>query len=329
MTEQTGSEHSPALLTMDDVRAAARRIRPHVVRTPLLPAGWSAPGHPLWLKAENLQPSGAFKLRGATNAILNLSPGTTGVVTHSSGNHGRALAHAARAAGLPATVVVPDNTPPVKIAAIRELSAQVVVVPPGDRERVAEELRARHGFVLVPPFESPAVIAGQGTVGLEIAEDLPEVATVLVPVSGAGLISGIAVALRALLPEVRIIGVEPADAADAAESLRTGHLVRWSPERTARTVADGLRAPSLGELTWAHVRQLVDDIVQVREDEILAAMRVLATQARLVAEPSGAVAAAAYQAHHASFPHGPVVAVVSGGNVEPSLLARVLTERPS
>jgi threonine dehydratase len=299
------------LIALEDVRAAAERIRGRVVRTPLL----STVDDELLVKPESLQPTGAFKLRGATNAVLRLGPATTGVVTHSSGNHAQALAYAARAAGLPATVVMPADAVPAKIAATRALGASVFLVPPAGRQRAADELAGRHGLTPVPPYDHLDVIAGQGTVGLEIAEDAPDAAVVLVPVGGGGLAAGVAVAVKSLLPRAAVVGVEPELAADAAESLRAGRRIAWDPALTARTAADGVRHAVLGELTWEHLRRHLDAVVTVSEAEIEAAARHLAGRFRLVAEPSGALATAAYRWHRAELPPGRAVAVVSGGNV--------------
>ena len=312
------------LTTIDDIEAAAVRVRNSVVRTPLLPSLWAPAERPLWLKPEQLQPIGAFKLRGAANAIARIpvADRPRGVVAYSSGNHAQAVAYVAKLFGVPATIVVTTNTPQVKVDATRAHGAEVLIVPPADRESAAAQVVAERGGTLVPPFDHPDVIAGQGTIGLEIAEDLPDVELVLVPVSGAGLISGVATAIKARAPKAQVIGVEPALAGDAAESFRAGRLVDWSTEDRARTIADGLRStPS--ELTFAHVRAFVDDIVTVSEDEIRDAMAVLALRSHLVAEPSGAVTTAAYL--NADVPAGRTVAVVSGGNVDPALLVDVLS----
>ncbi len=316
------------MVDIDDVRAAAKRISGLHVRTPLLP--WPLAGSQVWLKPENLQPTGAFKLRGASNAIGALTDAERagGVVTYSSGNHGRAVAWAARHHGVPAVVVMQDTTPAVKVEGVRTLGAEVVLAPAAERESRAEAILAERGGVLVPPFDHPDVIAGQGSVGLEIAEDLPDVDTVLVPVSGGGLISGIAVAIKALHPEARVIAVEPELAADLAEGFAAGRRAAWPHERSGRTIADGLRAPSVGELTWQHIERFIDDVVTVSEEAILETMARLATSARIVAEPSGAVAPAAALAR-AELTTGRTVAIVSGGNVEPSLLSRVLSEYPA
>ncbi|TWE23039.1 threonine dehydratase [Prauserella muralis] len=312
-------------MTIDDIRAAAERVRGTVVRTPLLPSPWAEPGRPLWLKPENLQPIGAFKLRGAHNAIARLDERrrARGVVSYSSGNHAQAVAYAAREAGIPAHIVMPDVTPQVKVDNTRGYGAEVVLVPIADRESAACELAEKLGAVLVPPFDHPDIIAGQGTIGLEIGTDLPEVELVLVPVSGGGLASGIGTAVKALCPAAAVVGVEPELAADARASLRAGALTGWPIEDRARTIADGLRSqPS--ELTFAHLRAVLDDIVTVSEDEIRSAMAVLATRGRIVAEPSGAVGLAAYLHRADELPRGRTVVVVSGGNVDPALLADVL-----
>jgi threonine dehydratase len=297
------------------VRLAASRLAGIAVRTPLRPCEWAAPGRPRWLKPESLQPIGSFKLRGAYNAARGI-PGelrARGLVTHSSGNHAQAVAWVARRLGVPAVVVIPDGAPRVKVEATLALGAEVVRVPAADRATRAAELVAERGGVLLPPYDHAGVIAGQATIGLEIGADLPDVDVVLVPVSGGGLVSGIALALAACCPGAAVIGVEPELAADARASLRAGHRVALSAEATARTSADALRVTCLGELTWAHVRHYVRDIVTVSEAEIRAAVRVLSARARLVAEPAGAVATAAYLFRAAELPPGRTVAVVSGG----------------
>ena len=315
------------LVTIDDVRAAADRIAGRVVRTPLLPFAAAEPGRPLWLKPESLQPVGAFKLRGAFNAILQRldEARSHGVVTHSSGNHARAVAWVARELGLRATIVMPDAAPPVKVDAVRRLGAEVVIVAPKDRDTRAFELAAEHGYVMIPPYDDAAIVAGQGTIGLEIAADLAVLDAVLVPVSGGGLIGGISAAVKALSPGTRVIGVEPELAADAAESFRAGQRVSWAPEQTYRTIADGLRTTSVGEIPWRQIQEYVDDIITVSEEEIRDGVRRLAADARLVAEPSGAVPFAAYL-HHAGEigADGNTVAVVSGGNLAMDTLAGII-----
>lgn len=312
------------LVTIDDIRAAAERIRPHVVRTPLLAAPWGDAERPLWVKPESLQPIGAFKVRGAFNAVAALiESGVTpaAVVAYSSGNHAQAVAYAAAVHGLPAHIVMPEETPNVKVHATREHGARVVLCAAGERETVAARVVAETGGVMIPPFDHPDVIAGQGTIGLEIAEDLPGVRNVLIPVSGGGLASGIGTAIRALCPQATIFGVEPELAADTTEALRVGHRVDWPIEDRNRTIADGLRSqPS--ELTFAHLQQVLDGMITVSDGEIRSAVRELAHRAHLVSEPSGAVALAAYR--QGSTPPGATVTILSGGNIEPHLLAQIL-----
>lgn len=306
------------LVEIDDVAAAAQAIGDTVVGTPLVASPWS---EHLWLKAENLQRTGAFKARGASYAVARVAharPGR-GVVTHSSGNHGQALAYAARAFGMPCTVVMPDQALPHKVRAVRAHGAEVVCVPAAQREAHAQHLAAARGLALVPPYDHRDVIAGQGTVGREIVTQLSEVDVVLVPVGGGGLAAGVATAVAALRPSAKVIGVEPALAADAHESLTVGVLRAWPVAQTYRTVADGLRA-GLSELTLAHLRARLHDIITVTEEEILDTTGAMLHQARLVVEPSGAVAAAAYRHHRHALPAGRTVAVISGGNIDPALL---------
>jgi threonine dehydratase len=306
-------------VTVEDIRGAADRIRDDVVRTPLIPAAWAGP---VWIKAENLQPIGAFKVRGAFNAIGRLDPGVRarGVVAYSSGNHAQAVAYAAARYGVPAHIVMPEETPGIKVAATRRHGAEVILCGAGRREAVAAEVVDRTGGVLVPPFDHPDIIAGQGTLGLEIAEDLPEVDNVFIPVSGGGLASGVGTAIKALCPTATVYGVEPELAGDTAEGLRLGHRVDWSIGDRNRTIADGLRSqPS--ELTFAHLQQVLDHTVCVSEDEIRSAVRELAVHAHLISEPSGAVALAGYLR---AAPAGRTAVVLSGGNIELTLLREIL-----
>ena len=311
------------LVTLDEIIDAADRIASLAVRTPLLASPW--PG--LWLKPEGLQPIGAFKIRGAVTAMSRLDPDvrSRGVLAHSSGNHAQAVAYAARAFGVDAHIVIPDNAPTRKIEATRGLGATVELVPVSQRFSRPAELAAETGKAMIAPFDDRNVISGQGTIGLEIAADLPgDLAYVLVPVSGGGLISGIAAAMAALRPEVKVIGVEPELAGDAADSFRAGERRAWDPADTARTIADGLRTFSVGELPWEHIRTQVHDIITVTEDEIVDATRRLVLDARLVAEPSGAVATAGWLHHRGQLPDGNAVAIVSGANIDPAVLRRVL-----
>jgi threonine dehydratase len=322
----------PDLVSVDEIRAAAVRLDGVALRTPLVPFGAGRATPPrLLVKAESLQPTGAFKLRGAYNAISALPAERRGrgVVAHSSGNHARAVAYAAALLGIPATVVVPSNAPRVKVEAARSLGAQIVTCEPSlaARAAVVDELVARHDYAPIPPFEHRDVIAGQGTVGLEIAADCPDVDLVVCPVGGGGLISGVAAAIAAAKPAARVVGVEPELAADARDSLRHARRVAWAASDTQRTIADALRADQVGELPMQHLLGQVHDIVTVTDDEIKAAMRLLATDARLVAEPGGAVAVAACLFRASELPDASrCVAILSGGNVDPELLASVLGE---
>jgi len=314
------------MVTIEDVRSAAQRIRPHVVRTPLLAARWGDDDRPLWIKPENLQPIGAFKVRGAFNAVGAVRDTATDVVAYSSGNHAQAVAYAAAVFGLRAHIVMPEETPEVKVAATLDLGARVVLSAAGQREIVAQQVLADTGGAMIPPFDHPDVIAGQGTIGLEIAEDLPSVRNVLIPVSGGGLASGIGTALRALCPAANIYGVEPELAADATQSLREGQRVDWSIEARNRTIADGLRSqPS--ELTFTHLQTVLDGMITVSEAEIRSAVRELVYRARLVSEPSGAVALAAYR--QGGTPPGDTVLILSGGNIAPRMLREILAEGES
>jgi threo-3-hydroxy-L-aspartate ammonia-lyase len=314
------------LVSLERIRAAADRIRGVALRTPLL--AWD---ESTWLKPENIQPVGAFKIRGAHAKLTALDEAERqrGVITYSSGNHARAVARSARLLGVRAVIVMPDNAPPVKVAGVEREGAEIVRCGPGSDERrtLAERLAAEHGYAMVPPFDDPEIIAGQGSIGLEIAEDLPEVTSVIVPVGGGGLISGVAAAVKALVPGARVIGVEPDEAADARDSLAAGEIVSWPAERTARTIADGLRVSAVGTLPFAHIRALVDEIVTVSDQEIREAMVLLATRARLVVEPSGAAAMAAHVSGRVSRPGTDTarVVVISGGNVEPAVLAELLS----
>jgi threonine dehydratase len=319
-------------ITIQDIEAARERLRGVARHTPLLPYPRTAPRLPneVWVKPESLQLTGSFKLRGAYNKIasLTLEERARGVITYSSGNHAQGTACAAALLGVRAVVVMPDNAPAVKVEGTRALGAEIVRCGPASDERqaVAERLAAERGLVIVPPYNDPWVMAGQGTVGLEIFDDLPQVDVVLAPVGGGGLISGVATAIKARRPEARVIGIEPALAADAQQSLREGHIVAWDAADTSRTLADGVRTQSLGPLTYAVIRERVDDIVTVSEDDIRAAMRHYARYLKLVVEPTGALTLAALLSGAYAGRGQCVVAVVSGGNVEPSILAAILAE---
>jgi threonine dehydratase len=317
------------LVTLAELRAAQERLRGVAMHTPLV----EVPGEPapLWVKAESLQPIGSFKLRGAFNKIAQLSASerARGVITYSSGNHAQGVAYAARLVGAKAVIVMPSNAPQVKVRATRELGAEIVIVGPSsaDRKRKALELAAESGYVVIPPFDDRDIIAGQGSCGLEIVADRPEVDLILAPVGGGGLLSGIAAAVKLTRPSVRVIGVEPELVSDAAQSLKAAHIVSITSEQSELTAADGLRTQSVGALNFDHMQAYVDDIVTVTEGEIREAMRRILFGTRLVAEPSGAVATAAALFHREQLPPArQTVAIISGGNIEPAVLRTVLNE---
>jgi threonine dehydratase len=314
------------VVTLSDIRAARTRLDGITVRTPLIPLEHD--GCTLYLKPENLQPIGAFKLRGAYNKIASLTDDerARGVITYSSGNHAQGVAYAARALNTKAIIVMPANAPTIKREATAALGADVVMVGPSgiERQLKAEQLAAQHGYVIIPPYDDEKIIAGQGTAGLEIMEELPDVDLVLVPIGGGGLISGISTAIKSLKPTAKVLGVEPEVAADAQASFRAGHIVKFPVESVLSTCADGLRAQYPGTMTFEHIRRFVDDVVTVSEDEIMQAVKALAHNPKTVAEPSGAVAPAAWLFHRESLPaSNHTVAVISGGNIDPELLARI------
>ncbi len=326
---------------LNDVRSAADRIGSAVRRTPLLslPAdGPGALGPDLWCKPESLQRTGSFKVRGAMNVLASLPAEVRarGVVTHSSGNHGQAVACAAARFGVPATIAIPEGAPRVKLERTRAWGATVVRCPntAAGREAAARAAAEPTGATIVPPYDHPGIVAGQGTVGLEIASDLPEVANVLVPIGGGGLASGVAVALAALAPNARLIGVEPALAADVHASLAAGERRAWPAERTTRTVADGVRTQSVGALPWRILRERLHAVVRVEEEEILDAAGWYPSYGRLVVEPTGALTLAAWRkivggtTDDARLADGPTVLVASGANVDPEALSAFLT-RPN
>src|SRR5579863_2953856 len=313
------------MITLHDLRSAQSRLHGITIRTPLIEFHYADDSRRLFLKPENQQPIGAFKLRGAYNKIASLSEDARkrGVISYSSGNHAQGVAYAARALGVKAIIVMPNNAPAIKREATAALGAHIVLVGPGSIERQlkAEELAAEYGYVIVPPYNDEKIIAGQGTMGLEILEDLPEVETVLVPVGGGGMISGVAAAIKLSKPSTKVIGVEPELAADAQASFRAGKIVESTAEQTSRTIADGLRTQSVGVITFAHIRQYVDDILTVSESEIRQAVRWLAGNPKTVAEPSGAVAVAGFLFHQEELPKTTInVAIISGGNADPHVL---------
>jgi threonine dehydratase len=311
----THTQAAPILVTLDDIRAAATRIRGVARRTPVLDV------ERLALKCENLQPSGAFKVRGACNMVAQLPPDArvAGVITYSSGNHGQAVALVAQSFGIPVVVVMPETAPRVKVDGVKHFGAEVILAgtTSDDRKTRAEEVAAARGLRIVPPFDHPWIIAGAGTVGLEILEQCPQATTIFVPMGGGGQISGVSAAVKGMRSGVRVVGVEPAGAARMSASLAAKHPVTL--ER-ASSVADGLLTLRPGDLTFAHVRAFVDEVVTVDDDAMITAVRWLFHEAHVVAEPSGAAAVAA--ALRAGISGS--VAVVSGGNVDPAAYAGYL-----
>ncbi len=319
------------LVSLADIEAAAVRIRPAARVTPLLEVPWpTGDGNGrLLLKCENLQPMGAFKIRGAYNMLAQLPPEALqrGVITYSSGNHGQAVALAARTLGAPAVIVMPTTAPSIKVEGARAYGAEVTFAGTTslDRKQRAEELARERRLTIVPPFDHSMIIAGQGTVGLEILEQCPDVGAVLVEVGGGGLSSGVSAAIKQRAPHIRVVGVEPEGAPKMKRSLEAGHVVTL--DKTG-SIADGLLTVRPGDLTFEHVRAFIDEVVTVPDDEMVRAIRWLFRNARLVVEPSGAVTVAALMRNLGGITpsHGPVVAIVSGGNVEPEQYARYISQ---
>ncbi len=337
-TEEQGADpsfHTP-FVSLAEIEAASRRIRPLARVTPLLEAPWPSESPvartftsaTFLLKCENLQPMGAFKIRGAMNMLSQLSRDelSHGVITYSSGNHGQAVALAAQTLGVPATIVMPTTAARVKVDGAKGFGAEVLFegTTSLDRQQRAEREAAERGLTIIPPFDHAMIIAGQGTVGLEILDQCPDVATVLVEIGGGGLSSGLSAAIKQRKPSVRVIGVEPEGAAKMSRSLAAGHPVTLDK---TQSIADGLMSIRPGDLTFAHVKEFVDDVVVVPDVEIAKAVAWLFRNARLVVEPSGAITTAALMLGLGGVDAaaGPVVAVVSGGNVEPEKYASYIT----
>lgn len=316
--------------TLADVHAARHVIAGKLHRTPLVSSATLTGmiDAPLFLKLENWQKTGSFKPRGALTKIARLGPAerARGLITASAGNHAQALAWAAAAEGVACTVVMPETASPAKLAATRGYGARIVLEPTTMTViSRAQVLAAEHGLTFVPPFDDPAIVAGHGTTGLEIVEDRPDVGTVVVGVGGGGLISGVALAVKAMRPDVRVIGVEPRGAAAMWQSRRAGHAVRLEG---VQTIADGLAAPFAGALNYRLVEDYVDDLVLVSDDDIKAAMVLLLERVKVLAEPAGAAALAALLTRVAQpAPGRPVVAIVSGGNIDAARLAQLLATK--
>lgn len=316
-------------VTVDEIRAALERIRPAARFTPMIevalqPLTPSSP-HTLFLKAESLQPMGAFKIRGAYNMISQLSKEQLdrGVITYSSGNHGQAVALAAQQLGAPAVIVMPTTAPAVKIDGCKSYGAEVIMAGTTslDRQARAEQEARERGLTIVPPFDHREIIIGQGTCGLEILEQVPDVGTVFVPAGGGGLASGTAAAIKQIKPTVRIVAVEPLGAPKMTKSLEAGQPTTLP---SSKSIADGLMNLRPGDLTFAHIQKFVDEVVTIGEDDIAKAVAWLSRNARLVVEPSGAVTTAAVMLG-LGHPTGKIVAVVSGGNVAPEAFASYVT----
>jgi threonine dehydratase len=314
-------------LTIDDIRAAQRRIHGVAHRTPVLTSTTvnNLVGAEVYLKAENFQRVGAFKFRGAYNAVSQLSPDQLrqGVAAYSSGNHAQAVALAARIAGTTAVILMPEDTPDSKLAATRNYGAEIVTYDryTGDRVALGNKLAAERGLVLIPPYEHPHVIAGQGTVALELLEETGPLDALLVPIGGGGLMAGCSTAAKALVPDIRMVGVEPEDADDTKRSLAAGARVSIP---VGRTIADGLMADTPGRLTFSVNRRLVDEVVLVSDDEIRAAMALAFERLKVVIEPSGAAALAALLSGRLDPLPARIGVVISGGNVSLSRLHEIL-----
>lgn len=318
---------APALVSLDDIRAAAERVRSAAVRTPALQVPWPGPdpAHRFFIKCENLQPMGAFKVRGAFNMLAQLTDDqrARGVVTYSSGNHGQGVAMAAHAMGVHAVIVMPTTAPAVKVEGVRSYGAEVIFEGTTSiaRQQRAEKEAAERGLTVIPPFDHVMVIAGQGTVGLELLEQVPDLATVYVPMGGGGLIAGVSTALKLSRPSVRVVGVEPVGAMKMRAARDAGHPVTL--EKTA-SIGDGIMNMRAGDITFAHVQQHVDELVAVPDEAMAKAVGWLFRNGRIVAEPSGAAPTAAAMLGLGG-PVGTVVAIVSGGNVQPDHFAKYIT----
>ena len=305
-------------LDLAAIRTAHNRIRPHIVRTPVLRSDWldAACGGSLWFKCENLQHIGAFKARGAANAIfaLTAAEASRGVATHSSGNHAAAVARAARLRGIPAYIVMPSNSARTKVRNVERLGGRITFCEPtaAAREATCARILAETGATLVHPYNDFLVMAGQGTAVVELIEDHPDLDLILCPVGGGGLLCGTAVAAKALRPGIRVIATEPAGADDAARSFRAGHIV---PADKVATIADGLRT-TIGANNFPLIQRHVDDVVTVSEAGIVAAMRTLWEELKIIVEPSAAVPFAAIQEAKVSVAGRRVGIILSGGNVD-------------
>ena len=311
-------------ISRDDLRTAAKALDGIAVRTPLVESAELSRrfGVPIYVKCEQLQPIGAFKIRGAYTAISRLPEETRrrGIITHSSGNHGQAVAYVAKHFGVRAVIVMPENAPQIKVEGIRRHGAEIVFTTRAERERRSAELMEREGLVLVAPYDDPNVILGQGTCGYEILEDQPAVDTIIAPVGGGGMIAGTCAAVLAIKPSIRVVGVEPALSAKLAAALAAGHPVPFEP---VETIADGLIPPSVGTQTFAIIRQVVKETAPLTEAEMAAGVKFLFRSMGLRVEPSGATPVAAILAGKV-VPRGPTACILTGGNVDPVLFTKLV-----
>lgn len=313
-------------VSFDDVRAAAERLRGVANRTPVVTSRTlnERTGREVYLKCESFQRGGAFKFRGAYNRLSRLTDDEKkrGVVAFSSGNHAQGVALAAKLLNVPSVIVMPDDAPPVKLEATRGYGAEVIVYDrmKGSREEIAQKLAGERGLTIVPPFDDARIIAGQGTAALELVEEVPDLDALLTPVGGGGLISGCAIAAKAVQPRIKVYGVEAEGAEDAQRSLREGHIVKIPPPAT---IADGIRTESIGTLTFAIMRELVDDIVLVSDAEIMDAVRFALLRLKLVVEPTGAVPLAAVMQGRIPESARRVGVLISGGNISPDILKQL------
>jgi len=314
-------------MQLSDIQIAANKINPFIHQTPLLSSKTLSKlvGGEVRLKAENLQRAGAFKIRGALNKILSLTDQerSKGVVAFSSGNHAQGVALAAKLLNLQATIVMPEDAMELKVIATKAYGAEVVQsgVNAVTRSKVAAEIVEKTGSIMVPPFDDPFIVAGQGTIALEIFRDWSEVETIVVPLGGGGLSSGITLAATSINPKIRVYAVEPAAGNDGQESLRTGKIVSIDPPKT---IADGARTTAIGQIPFSILRERITDIVTVEDISLLSAIKLLALYSKLVVEPTGALAVAALLEGKIPQP-SKTVAVLSGGNIAPEILAQALT----
>ncbi len=311
-------------ITKDDLARTAAALRDFAVRTPLVESAELSRrfGAPVWVKCEHHQPIGAFKLRGAYTAISRLAPEVRarGIITHSSGNHGQAVAYVAKHFGVRAVIVMPETAPQVKVDGIRRHGAEIVFTTKKERERKAQELIDRDGLVMVAPYDNLDVIMGQGTCAFEILEDQPGVGTMIVPIGGGGMLAGTCAAVAAIKPSVAVWAVEPALSPKLSAALQAGHPVPFEP---VDTLADGLVPPSTGKITFEYIRPVVRGAVTLTEDEIAAGVRFLFHSMGLRVEPSGATPVAALLAGKV-VPNGPTACILTGGNVDPAVFARLV-----